>query len=78
MICRTRVLPCISMACIWTVSDTGRSACHAARSDEFIVDTLTGTNDMDGVVGVTQRAIPPGQSFTYAFTVGSDQAGTFW
>lgn len=32
---------------------------------------------MDGVQGVTQCGIPPGQSFTYDFTV-SDQRGTFW
>lgn len=35
-----------------------------------------GTNDMDGVVGVTQCGIPPGSSFTYNFTV--DQIGTYW
>ncbi|KAF7556649.1 hypothetical protein G7Z17_g1280 [Cylindrodendrum hubeiense] len=32
---------------------------------------------MDGVHGVTQCGIPPGESFTYEFTV-SDQRGTFW
>ncbi|KAH7031100.1 Cupredoxin [Microdochium trichocladiopsis] len=32
---------------------------------------------MDGVVGVSQCGIPPGQSFTYEFTVGK-QRGTFW
>jgi len=35
------------------------------------------TNWMDGVTGVTQCAIPPGQSFNYAFNV-SGQRGTFW
>jgi FtsP/CotA-like multicopper oxidase with cupredoxin domain len=32
---------------------------------------------MDGTVGVTQCPIPPGQSFTYNFTV-PDQRGTYW
>ena len=35
-----------------------------------------GTSHMDGAVGVTQCAIPPGSSFTYDFTV--DQVGTYW
>lgn len=35
-----------------------------------------GTTEMDGVVGVTQCAIPPGSSFTYNFTV--NQIGTYW
>lgn len=30
---------------------------------------MNGTNQMDGVVGVTQCGIPPGSSFTYNFTV---------
>src|SRR5271163_1257606 len=30
---------------------------------------MIGTNEMDGVVGVTQCSIPPGLSFTYNFTV---------
>jgi FtsP/CotA-like multicopper oxidase with cupredoxin domain len=33
-------------------------------------------NGMDGVPGVTQPPIEPGQSFTYEFTV--KDAGTFW
>jgi FtsP/CotA-like multicopper oxidase with cupredoxin domain len=33
-------------------------------------------NAMDGVPGVTQRAIQPGESFTYQFT--PKDAGTFW
>lgn len=33
---------------------------------------------MDGAVGVTQRAIPPGSTFTYNFTIPADQSGTFW
>ena len=33
---------------------------------------------MDGVVGITQRAIPPGGNFTYTVPVSPDQAGTFW
>jgi FtsP/CotA-like multicopper oxidase with cupredoxin domain len=36
-----------------------------------------GTNWMDGVPGITQCAIPPGQSFLYNFTV-ENQFGTFW
>ncbi|KAK0654913.1 multicopper oxidase-domain-containing protein [Cercophora newfieldiana] len=35
------------------------------------------SNWMDGVHGVTQCAIPPGQSFTYEFNV-TGQRGTFW
>lgn len=35
------------------------------------------TTWMDGVTGVTQCAIPPGESFTYEFQI-SDQRGTFW
>ena len=30
---------------------------------------MNSTNEMDGVVGVTQCGIPPGSSFTYNFTV---------
>ena len=30
---------------------------------------MNGTNEMDGVVGVTQCGIPPGGSFTYDFKV---------
>jgi len=35
------------------------------------------TTWMDGVTGVTQCAIPPGESFTYEFQL-VDQRGTFW
>lgn len=35
-----------------------------------------GTTHMDGPVGVSQCAIPPGSSFTYNFTV--EQPGTYW
>jgi len=35
------------------------------------------TPEMDGVAGVTQCPIMPGQSFTYKFSTG-DQIGTFW
>lgn len=35
-------------------------------------------NNMDGVVGVTQKAIPAGAEFTYQFDISSTQAGTFW
>ena len=30
---------------------------------------MNGTNEMDGVAGVTQCGVPPGSSFTYNFTV---------
>jgi len=33
-------------------------------------------NRMDGVAGLTQDAVPPGETFDYAFTV--PDAGTFW
>lgn len=39
---------------------------------------MRGANDMDGAVGVTQDPIPPGQSFTYRFTIDEEQYGTFW
>ena len=32
---------------------------------------MNGTNEMDGVAGVTQCGIPPDSSFTYNFTVGT-------
>ncbi|KAF2461835.1 Cupredoxin [Lineolata rhizophorae] len=35
-----------------------------------------GTNQMDGAMGVTQCAIPPGGDFTYNFTI--QQPGTYW
>lgn len=35
-----------------------------------------GSNNMDGPVGVTQCAIPPGSSFTYSFV--ANPAGSFW
>ncbi|KAL9111614.1 MAG: hypothetical protein Q9227_003887 [Pyrenula ochraceoflavens] len=37
---------------------------------------MNGTNEMDGVAGVTQCAIPSGSKFTYNFTV--NQPGTYW
>ncbi|KAG0051271.1 hypothetical protein BGZ83_003905 [Gryganskiella cystojenkinii] len=36
-----------------------------------------GTNWMDGTMGVTQCAIPPGQSMTYNYTI-DNQWGTYW
>ncbi|TQB77077.1 hypothetical protein MPDQ_005562 [Monascus purpureus] len=33
---------------------------------------------MDGAAGITQCAIPPGNTFTYNFTIPLDQSGTFW
>ncbi len=36
----------------------------------------TDTNNMDGVPGVNQRAIPPGGNFTYVFL--ADAPGSYW
>ncbi|KAI1041060.1 hypothetical protein LB505_005856 [Fusarium chuoi] len=33
---------------------------------------------MDGAVGFTQCPVTPGTSFTYNFTIGADEYGTFW
>lgn len=33
---------------------------------------------MDGAVGITQCAIPPGGDFTYRFKIGEEESGTFW
>ena len=38
----------------------------------------TDANRMDGVVGVTQKAIPAGEEFTYKFEISKTQSGTFW
>ncbi|KAF9770267.1 hypothetical protein IL306_012217 [Fusarium sp. DS 682] len=35
-------------------------------------------NYMDGAVGFTQCPISPGSAFTYNFTIGNDEYGTFW
>jgi FtsP/CotA-like multicopper oxidase with cupredoxin domain len=35
-------------------------------------------NNMDGAVGFTQCHIAPGRSFTYNFTIGAEEHGTFW
>jgi FtsP/CotA-like multicopper oxidase with cupredoxin domain len=39
---------------------------------------MNGYNNMDGAVGFTQCAIPPGRNFTYEFRISDDQHGTFW
>jgi FtsP/CotA-like multicopper oxidase with cupredoxin domain len=39
---------------------------------------MKGYNNMDGAVGFTQCAIPPGRNFTYEFRISDDQYGTFW
>ncbi|KUJ18043.1 uncharacterized protein LY89DRAFT_696478 [Mollisia scopiformis] len=39
---------------------------------------MRGANEMDGVVGITQDAIPAGEGFTYRYDLSSTQAGTFW
>ena len=40
--------------------------------------SMRGANDQDGVAGVTQDPIEPGDSFTYDFTIGEDVHGSFW
>ncbi|KAF5591171.1 L-ascorbate oxidase [Fusarium subglutinans] len=35
-------------------------------------------NSMDGAVGFTQCPIAPSRSFTYNFTIGAEERGTFW
>ncbi|KAG5793776.1 hypothetical protein H9Q69_007169 [Fusarium xylarioides] len=35
-------------------------------------------NSMDGAVGFTQCPIAPSRSFTYNFTIGAEEHGTFW
>ncbi|KAG5999529.1 hypothetical protein E4U43_002016 [Claviceps pusilla] len=40
--------------------------------------TLKGSNEMDGVVGITQCAVGPGSTFAYKFNVDQEQHGTFW
>jgi iron transport multicopper oxidase len=42
---------------------------NASTSLHFHGFFQNGTNHMDGAVGVTQCAIPPGSSFTYEFEV---------
>ncbi|KAJ6442213.1 Multicopper oxidase family protein [Purpureocillium lavendulum] len=39
---------------------------------------MKGFNRMDGAIGLTQCAIPPGGEFAYDFTIGDDEHGTFW
>lgn len=39
---------------------------------------MRGYNDMDGAVGVTQKAVGVGESFTYGFQIGEQQHGTLW
>lgn len=46
---------------------------NASTSLHFHGFFQNGTNHMDGAVGVTQCAIPPGGSFTYDFKVRSEQ-----
>lgn len=42
---------------------------NASTSLHFHGMFMNGTNEMDGVGGVTQCGVPPGSSFTYNFTV---------
>ena len=44
----------------------------------LILASEIGANDMDGVVGITQKAIAPGSEFTYKFQIDHKQTGTFW
>jgi len=44
----------------------------------LLTDARLGANHMDGVVGITQRAIAPGESFAYDFVIDTEQSGTFW
>lgn len=39
---------------------------------------MRGNNTMDGAVGITQCPVPTGKDFTYDFTIGDDEHGTFW
>ncbi|EFR03577.1 iron transport multicopper oxidase FET3 [Nannizzia gypsea CBS 118893] len=39
---------------------------------------MRGANHMDGVTGVTQCPIVPGDSMLYNFTISQSQSGTFW
>ncbi|WDK17648.1 multicopper oxidase [Colletotrichum graminicola] len=49
---------------------------NASTSLHFHGLFQNGTNHMDGAAGITQCAIPPGNSFTYDFEF--DQVGTYW
>ncbi|SPO06103.1 related to ferrooxidoreductase Fet3 [Cephalotrichum gorgonifer] len=49
---------------------------NASTSIHFHGFFQNGTSHMDGAVGVTQCAIPPGESFTYE--IEFQQAGTYW
>ncbi|KAK9443379.1 Multicopper oxidase family protein [Metarhizium brunneum] len=40
--------------------------------------SMEGSNEMDGVVGLTQCAVQPSQTFTYKFRIAHHQEGTFW
>jgi FtsP/CotA-like multicopper oxidase with cupredoxin domain len=39
---------------------------------------MRGFNAMDGAVGFTQCPIPANKTFTYEFSIGDEEAGTFW
>ncbi|KAK4090017.1 hypothetical protein Purlil1_5643 [Purpureocillium lilacinum] len=40
--------------------------------------TMNGANDMDGVVALTQCAIPAAANLTYRFRIDDSQSGTYW
>ncbi|KAH0333647.1 hypothetical protein KCU81_g9777, partial [Aureobasidium melanogenum] len=39
---------------------------------------MRNANAMDGAVGITQASIAPGETYTYNFTIGPSEYGTFW
>lgn len=39
---------------------------------------MRNANAMDGTLGVTQPAIPPGGDMLYEYVVADEQCGTFW
>uniref|UniRef100_A0A060T897 ARAD1D05148p n=1 Tax=Blastobotrys adeninivorans TaxID=409370 RepID=A0A060T897_BLAAD len=59
-----------------TISVTVHNKLNESTSIHWHGIHQNGTNFMDGAVGITQCGIPPGESFTYRFTV--DKAGTYW
>lgn len=52
---------------------------HTIRTIVLLLLTaVPGANHMDGVTGVTQCPIVPGDSMLYNFTISQSQSGTFW
>lgn len=67
-------LPCIGTGCRWKV----RIPSFVPSRLGHILTRGIGSNEMDGVVGLTQCAIQPSQTFTYRFRIAHHQEGTFW